>query len=150
MKHAIVLAAALMLAASAGAQQKDRPQGPAKAQGRKACQHTSAFEQDVGFCNAVMIGNTLHISGAAAPGPMPDAIKRVYASLKKTLEEHGMTMAHVVKETVYATDLDAFIKHKDMRKALYGNAFPAATWVQVSRLYVPELVLEVELTAVLP
>lgn len=150
MKHVLFFTAALMLAAGASAQATSQPAVAAKAVDKKTCQQTTPFEKEVGYCNAVMIGNTLHISGAAAPGPMPDAIKRVYASLKKTLEAHGMTMAHVVKETVYATDLDAFIKHKDMRKALYGDSFPAATWVQVARLYVPELVLEVEVTAVLP
>ena len=29
-----------------------------------------------------------------------------------------------------ATDLDAFIRNKDIRKEYYGSEFPAATWVQ--------------------
>jgi enamine deaminase RidA (YjgF/YER057c/UK114 family) len=53
----------------------------------------------------------------------------------------------VVKETVFATDLDAFVKNKEIRKEFYGPALPAATWVQVQRLYSPSLVLEVEVTA---
>jgi 2-iminobutanoate/2-iminopropanoate deaminase len=72
----------------------------------------------------------------------------VYDRLQKTLEANGLSFADVVKENVYTTDLDAFIQNKDLRKKYYGQAFPAATWVQVQRLYVPSLVVEVELTAV--
>ena len=57
----------------------------------------------------------------------------------------------VVKENVYATNLDAFIEHKALRKEFYaGTPLPAATWVQVQRLYVPSLVLEVEIVAEYP
>lgn len=135
------IAVGLMLAAAACA---------ASAGDKKSCYQLSAFEKDVGYCSAVRSGNTLYISGEASGGDMPAAIGRVYGGLKKTLEAHGLTFADVVKENLYATDLDALIKHKDLRKAAYGDSFPAATWVQVSRLYSPGLVLEVELTATFP
>ncbi|PYI89830.1 MAG: RidA family protein, partial [Verrucomicrobia bacterium] len=51
---------------------------------------------------------------------------------------------------VFTTDLDGFIKNKDVRKAYYGSDYPAATWVQVQRLFSPSFVVEVELTAVFP
>lgn len=139
MKLRFAIAAALLLAASAFA----------SAQDKKTCYSTTPFEKEVGYCAAVRIGNTLYISGAAAGGEMPGAITGVYGELKKILAAHGLSMANVVKENVYATDLDAFIRHKAMRKAIYGDSFPAATWVQVARLYSPSLVLEVELVAVL-
>ena len=41
-------------------------------------------------------------------------------------------------------------KYNDSRKVFYKNDFPAATWVQVSRLYMSEAKLEVELIAHLP
>lgn len=149
MKRLTVLATAMLLAAGASA--ADAPAQPQEsAKSAKVCQQSTPFERDVGYCNAVRIGNTLYISGAAAPGPMPDAIARVYGSLQKTLASHGLTLGHVVKETVYATDLDALIKHQALRKAVYANSVPAATWVQVARLYEPSLVLEVEVIAVFP
>ena len=36
---------------------------------------------------------------------------------------------------IVATDLDAFVKNKEIRKEFYGPVLPAATWVQVERLY---------------
>jgi enamine deaminase RidA (YjgF/YER057c/UK114 family) len=113
------------------------------------CYHRNeAVETDIGYCEALRAGNTLYISGTAGKGEMDAAMTSVYARLKQTLEANGLTFADVVKENVYATDLDSFIQHKDIRKEFYGKAMPAATWVQVQRLYVPSLVQEVELTAV--
>ena len=117
----------------------------------KACYHRHApSEMDIGFCEAVRIGNTLVISGSVGQGDMAAAIHMAYDSLKSTLAANGLDFRHVVKETVYTTDLDAFIKNQKVRKDYYGNDFPAATWVQVQRLYLPAHVVEVELTAVFP
>ena len=141
MKNILVVAMALALA---GCASFGRPV-------ERTCWHASAeIEKEIGYCAAVRIGNTLHISGVTARGPMSDAVKRVYKYLGETLSVHGLTFADVVKETVYATDLDAFIQNKDLRKEFYGTTLPAATWVQVDRLYLPQLVVEVELTAQFP
>ena len=55
-----------------------------------------------------------------------------------------------MKENAYTTDIEALKAAQDVRKVYYGTDFPAATWVQVSRLYMPEAVLEVEVIAVFP
>ncbi len=118
---------------------------------QRTCFHRDAAdEMDIGYCQAVRVGDTLYVSGTAGRGEMGTAVRSVYDRLDATLKANGLTFADVVKENVYATDLDAFIANKAIRKQFYGAAFPAATWVQVQRLYVPALVVEVELTAVYP
>ena len=115
------------------------------------CFHRSeTIERDIGFCQAVRSGTTLHISGVVGTGNMDAAVRSVYDRLKQILEANGLSFASVVKETVFATDLDAFIRHKELRKEFYGKSLPAATWVQVQRLYLPSFVVEVELTAEYP
>ena len=79
---------------------------------------------------------------------MDAAMSSMYGRLKQTLEANGLAFSGVVRENVYATNLDSFIKHKDILKEFYGNSLPAATWAQVERLYVASLVVELELTAV--
>ncbi len=105
-------------------------------------------ENDIGYTQAVRVGDVVYVSGSVGAGPMPQAIRQAYDELKKTLDAYGLTFRNVVKENVFSTKLDDFIQHKDLRRVYYGEDFPAATWVQVDRLYVPELVLEVEVTAV--
>ena len=112
------------------------------------CKHQNeAVERSIGFCQAVRVGDVLYVSGVTGAAPMDSAVPRVYAQLRRILETNDLTFADVVKETVYATDLDAFIKVSDVRKQFYGSWLPAATWVQVQRLYLPSFVVEVDLVA---
>lgn len=117
-----------------------------------SCRHASAAqEREIGYCQAVRAGNVLYVSGTVGRGEMPDAVRSVYTRLQATLAAHGLDFSHVVRETVYTTDLDAFIAaNAAARKPFYGDALPAASWVQVQRLFRPEFVVEVELTAVFP
>ena len=43
--------------------------------------------------------------------------------LDATLAANGLSFADVVKENVYTTDLDAFIKNKDIRKEFSNEQF---------------------------
>ena len=115
------------------------------------CTHRDeADEKSIGYCQAVRVGNDLHISGVTSSGPMEQAIPRVYDELKIILEANGLTFANVAKENVYSTDIDAFIKASAARRPYYGPNLPAATWVQVQRLFRPTYVVEVELVAHYP
>ena len=108
------------------------------------------WENEIGYAQAVRVGNTLYISGSVGSGTMPEAINAAFGAIKQTLAHHGLDFRHVVKENAYTTNLDALKTAKDVRKAYYGTDFPAATWVQVARLFNPEFVLEVEVIAVFP
>lgn len=117
----------------------------------RSCFHrNAAIENDIGYCASVRAGETLHVSGMVGQGEMAAAVRQSYEKLQETLKAHGLTFADVVKENVYTTDLDAFKSHRDVRKEFYGATMPAATWVQVDRLFEPEYIVEVELTAVYP
>jgi 2-iminobutanoate/2-iminopropanoate deaminase len=117
----------------------------------RSCVHQNeSIENDVGYCQAVRVGNTLYISGIAGQGEMGAAIRSVYGRLKQVLEVNGLSFKDVVKENVFAKDLDAFIQNKEMRKAFYAGSFPSATWVEVQRLYSPSLIVEIELIAEYP
>ena len=108
------------------------------------------WEDDIGYRQAVRVGRTLYISGSVGAGEMPAAIAEAYGALGKTLRHYGLGFQHVVKENIYTTQLDALKANLAARRKFYGKDFPAATWVQVSRLYDPAHVIEVEVIAVLP
>jgi 2-iminobutanoate/2-iminopropanoate deaminase len=115
------------------------------------CKHgNEASEKAVGYCRAVRVGNVLYISGVTGTAPMESAVPKVYEALKSILEANGLSFANVAKENVYTTDIDQFVKASEARKPFYGSNLPAATWVQVQRLFRPAQVLEVELIAYYP
>jgi 2-iminobutanoate/2-iminopropanoate deaminase len=107
-------------------------------------------EDKIGYAQAVKAGNTIYISGAVGWGLMEDAMILAYDEIDKSLKAFHASFANVVKENIYTTAIDSVIKYKDLRKRYYGIDFPAATWVEVRRLYNPVLVFEVEVIAVLP
>jgi 2-iminobutanoate/2-iminopropanoate deaminase len=103
-----------------------------------------------GYAQVVKVDNILYISGTVATDITPESIQRVYTLLEKSLNQFGATFQNVVKENLYNTDIEAMIKYNEARKKFYNGDFPAATWVQISRLFMPEAKLEIELIANLP
>lgn len=103
-----------------------------------------------GYAQAIKVDNVIYISGTVARDVNPEGIKRVYDALERTLKNYGATFQNVVKENLYTTDIEAMKKYNDVRKAYYKNDFPAATWVQIPRLFMADARLEIELIAYLP
>ena len=71
-------------------------------------------------------------------------------NLESVLREAGMSLANVVRLNIYTTDVDAFFEHFGVlasRTAAAGVA-PPGTLLGVSRLAYPELLVELEATAV--
>lgn len=117
-------------------------------------------ERKMGFARAVKAGDWLLISGCTATdengnivgvGDMQAQTRQVYKVLSEVLAANGATWEHVVKEVMYATDLQAFVAATPIRLEAYKNvAPPAATGVEISALVHPDMLIEVELTAHIP
>src|SRR5688572_20203383 len=107
-------------------------------------------DTSAGYAQVVKVDNVLYISGTVSREITPEGIKSVYTALEKSLQQFGATFQNVVKENLYTTDIEAMKKYNDARKVFYKGDFPAATWIQISRLYMPDAKLEIELIAYLP
>ncbi len=103
-----------------------------------------------GYAQGLKIDNVLYISGTVAREVNPEGVKRVYDALERTLQHFGATFQNVVKENLYTTDIEAMKQYNYVRKPYYKGDFPAATWVQISRLFMADAKLEIELIAHLP
>ena len=109
-------------------------------------------DTSIGYTEAVLSDNVLYISGWLDKGTIPEQLQGIYTNLGKILKAYGATYQNVVKENLYTTDMEAVKANNSVRKAFYGGDYPAATWVQISRLYDgrPDAQIEVELIAHLP
>lgn len=103
--------------------------------------------ESAGYAQVVKVGNTIYISGVPSSDLSPEGITRLYATLGECLKAFGATHKDVVKETLYTTDIEEMKKHNDARKVFYQGDYPAASWVQIDRLYEPTAKLEVDLIA---
>ena len=103
--------------------------------------------ENAGYAQVVKVGTTIYISGVPTSELDPGGVSRLYKTLGECLNTYGASFENVVKETLYTTDIEAMKTLNEVRKEFYKGDFPAATWVQVSRLYEPTGKLEVDLIA---
>jgi len=107
-----------------------------------------SWEADIGYTGVVRDGDTLHVSGVPCRGvDMQAAVRDCYGKLTRILQQFDADSSQVVKETVFTTDMDGLIKAIPERKTFFADGkYPAASWVQISRLFDAEAKLEVEWT----
>jgi len=89
--------------------------------------------------------------GAAVnPGDMAAQITKALDNLEAVLGEGGMSLADVVRLNIYTTDVDLFFEHYGALASRTGAAgvAPPGTLLGVARLAYPELLVELEATAV--
>lgn len=84
------------------------------------------------------------------PGDMAAQLALAADNLEAVLQEAGMTLANVVRLNFYTTDVDAYLTNGAVLGARLGAAgvAPAGTLLGVARLAFPELLVEIEATAV--
>ena len=102
---------------------------------------------------------TLYCSGQTAMGPdgtprhdgdLAAQLALSLDNLEAVLAGAGMTLADLVRLTVYATDVDLLLEHYGVLASRLGAAgvAPATTMLGVTRLAVPGQLVELEGTAV--
>lgn len=83
-----------------------------------------------------------------APGDAVAQAEHVFELIRAILAAHGATFADVVHVRTFMTNLDDRPGYGEVRRRHFPAAPPpASTTVEVSRLFLPGAVLEVEVTA---
>jgi 2-iminobutanoate/2-iminopropanoate deaminase len=86
-----------------------------------------------------------------APGDAGAQAERIFEIVDALLRAHGASLADVSFIRTFMTDLGDLAAYGAVRRRLFpalGQNPPASTTVEVSRLFLPGAVLEVEVTAV--
>ena len=98
---------------------------------------------DMPFSPAILVGNTLYLSGHIATDPetgkfiggdIAAQTERIIKNLKILLKKAGMDLSNVVKATVYITDFDEFGKFNEVFKIMFPQNPPTRATVQVVEL----------------
>lgn len=107
------------------------------------------------YVHAVKAGNTLYTSGQLglipATGELPEGVEaqavQALENLKAVVEAGGMTLADVVKTTVFLADMNDFAKINAIYAQYFVGEAPARSCVQVAALPKGGLI-EIEAVAV--
>ncbi len=76
-------------------------------------------------------------------GDMRVQIEQVCKNIEKCLVAAGASLNDVVETTTYATNLNEFFKHVDVRSKYFEAAMPTSTTVEVSRLAGDDFMVEI-------
>jgi reactive intermediate/imine deaminase len=123
--------------------------------------HTaSSVSTPPGYSHAVQAAGLIFISGQVAfdahgsvvgVGDIGEQARQAFCNLGAVLEAAGSSFADVVKLTYFVRDIDAVGAIRGARDEFVDTANPpASTLVEVSRLFVPDLLIEIEAVAVAP
>jgi 2-iminobutanoate/2-iminopropanoate deaminase len=109
------------------------------------------------YCHVVRAGNNIWVSGTvgmAADGSAPEDVVEQFdlalRNLDACLKAAGGGAEHVVKVTVFLTNIDDRARINPARQRYFGEHRPASTLVEVTKLVLPKLKVEIEAQAVLP
>ena len=107
----------------------------------------------------VPMGNMIFVSGQTARdanreivgvGDIEAQTHQVFANIKAILETAAATFEDVVKANVFVANIADQPKVTEVRKSYFGNSRPASTFVQVKSLANTDLLIEIEVIAVIP
>lgn len=103
------------------------------------------------------VGNLIFLSGQAALSPegaivgegdFDAQLEQVMTNIRTVLRAGGSDLDRIVKVTIYLTDMANFPKIVDARKKWFTPPYPADTIVEVRSLALPQLLVEIDVTAV--
>ncbi len=110
---------------------------------KKSIQTSEAPSAIGPYSQAIRIGDFLYTSGQIALNPntmeminskIEEETERVLKNMEAILKADGLSLAHVIKTTVYLTDLGEFSKMNRVYEKFFEETKPARTCVQVAAL----------------
>lgn len=124
---------------------------------RKKISSGSPWEDIVGYSRAVRVGNIIEVAGTTAmdgdklvgKGDMYAQAAYIFTRIEKALAEAGGALADVVRTRMFVTDITQWEAAGKAHGEVFAAIKPVATMVEVSRLIDEELLIEIEVTAIL-
>ncbi|WP_428943345.1 RidA family protein [Pantoea sp. FN060301] len=102
------------------------------------------------YVHAVKHLHTLYISGLTAFGTaaqhagIAEQAEEVFSQIRKVAQAEGTNFSSLIKVTIFITSFEEIDALREVLYRNYGNALPASSLVEVSRLFSPDLKIEIE------
>lgn len=115
------------------------------------------WEEIVGYSRAVRIGNVIEVAGTTAvdeaghiiaPNDPHQQTLFILNKIEKALIQAGATRQDVVRTRMFVTDITQWEAIGRAHGEYFRQINPAATMVEVKALIDPQLLVEIEVTAI--
>ncbi|RBN48918.1 RidA family protein [Flavobacterium psychrolimnae] len=116
----------------------------------------SPWEDKMGYCRAVRIGNIIEVSGTVAivdgeKVKADDAYAQtvnILERVKVVLEDLKVTMEDVIRTRIFTTDISTFEDVASAHALFFKDIKPTTGFYEISKLVAPEYLVEIEFTAI--
>ncbi|OXI77980.1 hypothetical protein CFB50_37320 [Burkholderia sp. AU33423] len=116
---------------------------------RKRISTGSPWEPKVGYSRAVVVDDTIYISGTAGKGADVYAQTRdALATIDRVLADSGFSLSDVVQSRLVVADFDNWEAAARAHGEIYGDIRPAFSLVHALPFVDPDILVEVEAIAV--
>lgn len=128
------------------------------AQSRQNISSGAPWESIVGYSRAVRLGNMVVVAGTTAADEQGQVVgigdpyaQTIYIlqKIKRALAQAGASMEDVIRTRMYVTQIDQWEAIGRAHGEFFREVRPAATMVEVSRLIDPQMLVEIEVEALL-
>ena len=117
----------------------------------------AVWEETVGYSRAVRVGDLIEISGTTSidgdkvlgAGDPYEQSKLIIEKFSSVLNEAGGSLSNIIRIRIYVVNIDHWENISKAYSEYFRDIKPAATMVEVSALITPELLVEMEATAML-
>jgi len=118
----------------------------------------TTWEKKFGYSRAVRIGNLVAVAGTTAvdehgtvigAGDPAAQARFIYQKIGRALAEAGASLNDVVRVRTFVTDISRWEDVARVQGEVFGAIRPAATLVEVSALVSPDLLVEIEVDALI-
>lgn len=124
---------------------------------RKNILSGSPWEDKMGYCRAVRIGNIIEVAGTVA---LVDGEKvkandayaqtgNIIERIAKVLEEAGASLNDVIRTRIFTTDISYFDDIARAHGAFFRDIKPTTGIYEISKLVAPDYLVEIEFTAII-
>lgn len=116
----------------------------------------SPWEDIVGYSRAVRIGNIVEVAGTTAmdgdkligKGDLYTQTKFIFQKIEKALIGAGASLTDVVRTRMFVTDISQWEEAGRAHGEFFKSIKPVSTMVEVSKLINDDLLIEIEVTAI--
>ncbi len=116
------------------------------------------WEDIIGYSRAVRVGNVIEVAGTTALDEKGNVVglndpyqqtKFIFAKIEKALNLAGATLNDVVRTRLFITDISRWEEIGKAHGEYFRDVKPVSTMVEVRSLISPELLIEIEVTAII-